>query len=719
MLGRSIEELIPAEARAEEREIRRRVAAGESASGYHCARLRVDGERIDVVMSMSPVRNSAGGVVGVASISRPTSVAEREALRFASLLEAAPDAVLCVDRDGVIAVVNAQACRTFGYDKAELIGSQLELLLPDQLRELHRSHVAAFQQNPQVRTMGVGLALSARRKDGSTFPVEISLAPDASGTEGIVIAAVRDVTERHRLELSSRESETRLRQLAESVNILFILVQFVPPEVLYISPASRALFGREPEEFVRAENPLSLVVHPDDLERVTTDFFSATVAGESAESEHRVLTAAGVERWVRAVNQPVHNPFGRPERAVITVEDITDRVSAERALQHAESAARMANEAKNHFLSRMSHELRTPLNAILGFGQLLQYELRDTKHVESLNQIVKGGRHLLNLINDVLDVARIEAGEMSISLEAVPIHDLLAESMQLMEPLAESSGVLLLLAPAHDEETTVLADRQRLRQVLLNLLSNAIKYNRPGGKVWVEQRSVHGDLSVSICDDGPGISPALQTRLFTPFDRLEAEGTGIDGTGIGLSLTRSLSELMGGTVTVRSEPGHGSAFTVTLPITARREFGGTPSIDSHAGLNAQHIAKGTLTLLYVEDNEPNVRVIESILTLRPEWRMIHAGQGGLGIELARAHMPDLVLLDLHLPDRSGADVLAALKGAPDTRSIPIVIVTADATSGSPLRLIESGAEAALTKPFELADLLAVLDAHARTPAGPS
>lgn len=716
MIGRNIEDLIPVDARDEEREIRRRVASGESQSGYQCVRLRVDGERIDVVMSMSPVREPSGRVVGVASISRPITPTERDALRFASLLEAAPDGILCVNAAGAISTANAQACAMFGYVKAELIGTQLSALLPENLRAAHSRHVAGFLENPKVRTMGIGLSLTARRRDGSTFPVEISLAPDTSGAETVVIAAVRDVTERRRLEMSSRESETRLRQLAESVNTLFILLQFDPPEVLYISPASRALFGKEPEEFLQTDDPLSLVVHPDDLERVSASFLTATIAGESATSEHRVLTSDGTERWVRAVSQPVLNPSGTPERSVVTVEDITGRVLADLALQQAEAAARSANEAKTHFLSRMSHELRTPLNAVLGFGQLLQYELQDTKHIDALNQIVKGGRHLLNLINDVLDVARIESGEMSISLEAVQIHDLLADSMQLMEPLAEASGILLLTA-ANDDDLCVLADRQRLHQVLLNLLSNAIKYNRRGGKVWVELHSTPVNVAVTVWDDGPGISPELQTRLFTPFDRLDAETTGIDGTGIGLSLTRSLTELMGGTVTVQSEPDHGSGFTVTLPRTEQTSFVDPLHPGSDGLASRPALRDGMLTLLYIEDNEPNVRVIESILTLRPEWRIIHAGQGGLGIELAKAHKPDLLLLDLHLPDRPGADVLAALKGDPDTRTVPVVIVTADATSGTPSRLLQSGAESTLTKPFELADLLSILDAHAIPPSG--
>ncbi|MDI1290299.1 MAG: PAS domain S-box protein [bacterium] len=265
MLGRSIEDLIPPEAREAERAIRQRVASGESESGYHCWRIRADGEPIEVVMSMSPVRNGMGEVVGVASISRPISSMERDARRFASLLEAAPDAVLCVDPKGIIGVVNAQACAMFGYPRPDLIGIDLSLLLPQHVREKHRHHLSAYFADPHVRSMGVGLALTGRRRDGSEFPVEISLAPDASGPESLVIAAVRDVTERHRLELNSRESETRLRQLAESVDILFILRQVDPPQILYISPASSVLFGRTSEEMLASDDPLGLVIHPEDL----------------------------------------------------------------------------------------------------------------------------------------------------------------------------------------------------------------------------------------------------------------------------------------------------------------------------------------------------------------------------------------------------------------------------------------------------------------------
>lgn len=714
MIGRSIEEIIPVEALAEERARHARVAGGVAESGYRCMRLRVDGRPVEVVMSMSPVRDPSGQVTGVATISRPVSAEERDAARFASLLEAAPDAILCVDPRGIIATVNAQVTRMFGYQREELLGAPLEVLLPEQLRSSHAAHRSRFLRDPQIRTMGVGLSLSGRRRDGSVFPVEVSLAPDRTGVETMVIAAVRDMTEQRLVERDARENETRLRQLAESLDTVFILKQLDPPAYLYVSPGCRTVLGLDPEALIASTDLLRVMVHPEDRERVATSYLAASLAGRPAKSEHRIVTPDGQIRWVRLVSTPVPNSHGPPERNVINVEDISERVNAASALQEAEAAARTANQAKSHFLSRMSHELRTPLNAVLGFGQLLEISLEDTKDVDAVAQILKGGRHLLHLIDDVLDISRIEAGEMSIAIEPVPIARLVEESMQLMAPLAERAGIRLVEA-VEVADVQVLADGQRLRQILLNLLSNAVKYNRPGGKVWIEGHADDVQVAITVHDDGPGINADLLDRLFTPFDRLGAETRGIDGTGIGLALTRSLAELMGGSVTVDSTPGQGSAFTVDLPraqhLSAPDRFS-DGSTQNEAGTSA--IAAGSRTLLYIEDNEPNVRVIEHLLKLRPEWHLIHACLGRLGIEMAQAHLPELVFLDLHLPDCSGTTVLTELKNNPHTSALPVVIVTADATTGQSKRLLEAGADHYLTKPLDLTDVLAVLDSNAHT-----
>jgi CheY-like chemotaxis protein len=363
----------------------------------------------------------------------------------------------------------------------------------------------------------------------------------------------------------------------------------------------------------------------------------------------------------------------------------------------------------------MSHELRTPLNAVLGFGQLLSRQLADTEYAEALGHIVRGGRHLLDLINDVLDIARIESGEMSISSEPVPVASIVEETLQLMKPLADAAEVALTLS-ADTSDDYVLADRQRLRQILLNLLSNAIKYNRPGGHVWLGWHAGNGQVALGVRDDGPGIDPRVQSRLFTPFDRLGAELSGVDGTGIGLALTRSLTEMMGGTIEVESMPGQGSTFTVILKSAQAHKPHSIP-VAGAAAAGPETTELAPATLLYIEDNAPNVRVVEHLLRLRPEWRLVHAALGSLGIELAEAHRPDLILLDLHLPDLSGHQVLRAIRSLPSTAQIPVVVLTADASAGLAHRLRDSGATGYLTKPLDIDQVLGFLDGVTRANLG--
>ncbi len=716
VVGRNIEITIPAAARDAERARHRRVAEGAAETGYRCLRLRADGTPVEVVMSMSPVRGASGPVVGVASISRPVSVAEHAEARFASLLEAAPDAILCVDVTQRITSVNAQACALFGYAREDLIGTEMEALLPAGVYDGRPSNATVSLDEREPQRMGNALSLVGCRRDGSTFPAEVSFAPDGTPDQR-VIASIRDVSERRALEAALRASETRFRQLAESVDVVFLLRQLHPPRYLYVSPAYHTLLGRDPNELLGRPGLEIEIVHPDDRD-LCSAFRQRIQAGQAARSEHRLLTASGEVRWIRSVATPVPNPDGATERSVVTMEDITDRIVAAEVLREAEAAARAANEAKNVFLSRMSHELRTPLNAVLGFGQLLSLQLAGTEHVDAIGYIVKGGRHLLDLINDVLDIARIESGAMSISLEPVDVSGLVDETIQLMLPLALAAGVeVVSKGSPTDAGTTplcVLGDRQRLRQILLNLLSNGIKYNRVGGTVWVGWVASGRTVTLNVSDNGLGIAPELQSRLFTPFDRLGADSTGIDGTGIGLALTRALAELMGGTITVASVLGEGSSFAVSLDSIEPLESASDPPAGAAELASAR---AASATMLYVEDNEPNVRVIEHLVRLRPEWRMIHAATGRLGLALARAHTPDLILLDLHLPDMSGGEVLEELKRRPETAHAPVVILTADASTGKSRNLVLAGAERVLTKPLEVEVMLTLLD-HIATPQGP-
>ena len=390
--------------------------------------------------------------------------------------------------------------------------------------------------------------------------------------------------------------------------------------------------------------------------------------------------------------------------------DLERRV-AERTmeLEQARYAADHANQAKSEFLSRMSHELRTPLNAVLGFAQLLQMDALSEEQRESVGHIDKGGRHLLGLINEVLDIARIEAGRLAISLEPVPVQLLVQESLDLIAPLAAAEHIQLDGNLAGTPERHVQADRQRLKQVLLNLLSNAVKYNRKGGAVTLSyDETPTGRLRISVTDTGPGIAPEKMERLFTPFERLDVDQTGVEGSGLGLALSKRLAEAMGGTLGVESSVGRGSTFWVEMPLVEDwvRQLDGSEAVPALTVVDASRRAH---VVLYVEDNLSNLKLVERLVAQRPGVRIVPAMQGRLGLDLAREHLPHLILLDLHLPDMPGEEFLLRLRAMPETREIPVVVISADATPGQTDRLLASGARGYLTKPLEVKKFLALLD----------
>ena len=394
---------------------------------------------------------------------------------------------------------------------------------------------------------------------------------------------------------------------------------------------------------------------------------------------------------------------------------LSERGRLQEAEQRAREEAEEANQSKNQFISRMSHELRTPLNAVIGFGQLLKLgELTDDQR-DSVDHILKGGQHLLTLINEVLDIARIETGDLALSSEAVLVSDVLNDVLGLTRSLATQRTIHLIGGRDAACSEYVFADRHRLQQVLLNLLSNAVKYNRLGGTVAVScERSGSTRLRIKVSDTGNGIPQEQLGRLFTPFDRLGAERSEIEGTGIGLSLSRQLAEAMGGVLGVETVVGEGSTFWVELPLVEgpvdryeRLNMRGRSDLDDAPSANHR-------TVLYIEDNLANVTLVQRIAAQRKGVEIIPAMQGRLGLELAREHLPALVLLDLHLPDISGEEVLQRLRDDPVTAKIPVVIVSADATPGQIQRLLNAGALAYLTKPIDVAELLGMLDDHLPT-----
>ena len=429
----------------------------------------------------------------------------------------------------------------------------------------------------------------------------------------------------------------------------------------------------------------------------------AQIRRKQFEDEHRGIREQLLRKEIEAAEARAAKEIAETRAALVGE---LEREIGER--RRAEAQAEAANRAKSEFLSRMSHELRTPLNAILGFAQLLEFEAQRPGDRESVEQILKGGRHLLGLINEVLDIARIESGELPLSLEPVHVVDVIRGVLDLARPLATPRGIELQTIGAALDAQHVWADRQRLQQVLLNLVANGIKYNRERGRLTIAcDAAGEGRLRISVRDTGPGISPTLRARLFQPFDRLGAEQSGVEGTGLGLTLSKRLVEAMGGTLDVESVEGEGSTFWVDLLQTEDQAERQEPSERAVAALPT--FSKRDGTVLYIEDNLSNLRLVERAMARYRGVRLIPAMQGRLGLELARQHRPDLILLDLHLPDIPGEQVLRELQGDPGLRRIPVVILSADATPGGVERLRAAGALAYLTKPLDVRQLLVLVD----------
>ena len=639
------------------------------------------------------------------AIAKRTAALETSEQNFRQIFEDAPIGMAVVDLKERFMRANGAFCQMLGYSETELkTRTPLDITYLDDLalsRQLAEAMLSGKRSSVEKRYV---------RKNGAVIWTTRSgcVIRDADGQPQHFLVMVEDISDRKTAEEALREKQRELEAALKANELIMDNSLDVICTIdehgcfVTVNAACIELWGYTPEELIgRAYMDL---VHPDD--RAKTE----EAAGNILRSGH--LTDF-VNRYIRKDGSIVDvlwaatwSPTDKKHFAV--VHNVTERARIENALRAAKEEADCANRAKSEFLSRMSHELRTPLNAILGFGQLLERQGLADGQRNRVQHMIGAGRHLLDLINEILDISRIEAGRLQLSLEPVCLADAVREAVELMRPLATERKTTLMAPAVPDKTVYIMADRQRFKQVLLNLLTNAVKYTPLEGTVTLSFNALANQSArVTVVDTGPGIANDKISRLFTPFDRLGAEGSGVEGTGLGLALSQRLIHAMGGNIGVESTPGEGSTFWVELPCTKsplERAAIRSTAVAERSPLSAQQ-----RTILYVEDNLSNLTLVEQMLAEQPQILLITAMQGRLALDLARQHAPDLILLDLHLPDIPGWDVLTELQRHYATRDIPVVIISADATSGQIKRLMEAGARAYLTKPIDVAEFFRVVN----------
>lgn len=664
-----------------------------------------DGSRRWFENHVLPMRAGDGSVVGFTGVFHDIDRqvrAERDLAdsehRYRMLAEHASEVVVQGGVDGVIDWVSPSVREALGLDPADVVGRPVvDLIHPDD----HQ----AVRDAQAVLATGRESHFEARflRADGSPLWNSVLVRPicDEAGTIVGRIASWRDIDREHRQREALRESEEHFRLLA--INASDVVVQTANDgTVQWLSPSIEDILGYRIDDLLGRH--VVELVHPDDIGLVVAAQ-RAALEGEPARFEARYRKADGEHTWMSVVGRPLFDDSGTVVGRVASARRVDDERAAAEALARATEAAQAANLAKTQFLSRMSHELRTPLNAVLGFAQLLGMDDLTDDQRAAVEQILRGGRHLLDLINEVLDIARIESGRVTLSPEPVMAADVVSEALELVRPLASQRDVTIAWEGPRGCERALFVDRQRTIQVLLNLLANAIKYNRDGGRVEVRCSGAGEQCEIAVSDTGIGIAAEDLPKVFEPFERLAAGSSGVEGNGIGLPLSRGLAELMGGGIGVESTPGVGSTFTVALPfatVAAAPALG----VDVLAGPAVQ---SDTRRVLYVEDNPANAELMTAILSRRPGVAMEVAPRGDEALASIRSDAPDLVLLDLHLPDTTGEEVLRGLRSDPSTSDVPVVVLTADAAPHVRRRLLALGADAFLSKPVDVARLLAWID----------
>jgi PAS domain S-box-containing protein len=708
---------------------------------YELTYIRKDGSRFPAVVSVTALRDDQGAIIGYLLIGTDNTARKQaeEALRKAGALQSAifnsaNFSSIATDAKGVIQIFNVGAERMLGYTAADVMNKITPADISDPQEVIERAKALSAELGTAITPGFEALVFKASRgiediyeltyirKDGSRFPAVVSVTALRDEQDAIIgyLLIGTDNTARKQIEAEQKKLDQRLRDqqfytrsLIES-NIDAIMTTDPAGIISDVNKQMEALTGCTRDELIGAP----FKNYFTDPERAEMSVKLAMRNKKVTDYELTARARDGKETVVSFNATTFYDRDRRLQGVFAAARDVTERKRLDQALQDknvelesARSVAEKANLAKSEFLSSMSHELRSPLNAILGFAQLMESDSTppSPSQSESIAQILQAGWHLLTLINEILDLAKVESGQVPLSREPVSLSEVMLECQGMIEPQAQQRGIRMTF-PRLDKPSFVNADRTRVKQVLINLLSNAIKYNREHGTVEVKYSDSTAErIRVSITDTGAGLAPDQLTQLFQPFNRLGQEGSAEEGTGIGLVVAKRLVELMGGTIGVESSVGVGSVFWFELISVAEPQLSMEES--DVVILSQRLLPQGARlqTLLYVEDNPANMKLVEQIIARHPDMRLLTAVNGNLGIEIARESLPDVILMDINLPGINGFEALKILRADRATAHIPVIAISANAM---PLD-IENGMKAGffryLTKPIKVTEFIEALD----------
>ena len=708
---------------------------------YELTYIRKDGSRFPAVVSVTALRDEQDAIIGYLLIGTDNTArkqAEEALLRAGALQSAifnsANFSSIATDAKGVIQIFNVGAERMLGYAAADVMNKITPADISDPQEVIARAKALSIELGTPIAPGFEALVFKASRgiediyeltyirKDGSRFPAVVSVtalrdAQDAIigylliGTDNTARKQIED--ERVKLDQRLRDQQFYTRSLIES-NIDAIMTTDPRGIITDVNKQMEALTGCTRDELIGAP----FKSYFTDPERAETSIKQALTQGKVTDYELTARSRDGRQTVVSYNATTFYDRDRKLQGVFAAARDVTERKRLDQVLQEknvelesAMEVADKANLAKSDFLSSMSHELRSPLNAILGFAQLMESGSPPPLPAQkaSIDQILQAGWYLLELINEILDLALIESGKLSLSLEPISLPDVLLDCQAMIEPQAQKTGIGVSF-PQFDSPCFVNADRTRLKQVLINLLSNGIKYNRAGGTVEVTCSAPSAQrLRISVQDTGKGLSAEQRAQLFQPFNRLGQEASSEEGTGIGLVVSKRLVELMGGEIGVESTVGVGSVFWFELDLAAAPQL--AADADEPPVLTQVPVEHGAglRTLLYVEDNRANLQLVEQLIARRPDMRLLSAVDGMGGIALARAHQPEVILMDINLPGISGLQALRILHEDPATSHIPVVALSANAMPRDIQKGLAAGFFRYLTKPIKINEFMEALD----------